>query len=260
MIPTLPLPNECGRHGKGLPHCTWSLLAPIAKTHGDFLARLNGLLLGDDPADGTFLESRFFQPTLGITLRFPAEWQTLNTPQAVVGHTRDKETLLLVTVAGKGDDPVRVARDAEKESDVRLLERAEALEVNGLRAVRSVVSVKSSRGPTTLDFTWIAHGGIVYRILGICPTPRFAGYQHLFDDTVSSFRAMTSADTVQLRETRLRLVAARAGERPADVARRTGSIWSANEIAVANALAADGRLAAGQMVKVAISEPYQGRR
>ena len=71
---------------------------------------------------------------------------------------------------------------------------------------------------------------------------------------------MTSADTAQLRETRLRLVAARAGEGPADVARRTGSIWSANEIAVANALAADARLAAGQMVKVAISEPYQGRR
>ena len=121
-------------------------VAPIAKTHGDFLARLNGLLVGDDPADGTFLESRFFQPTLGITLRFPAGWQTRNTPRAVVGHTQDKEALLLVTVAGKGDDPVRVARDAEKEAGVRLLERAAVLEINGLRAVRSVVSVESSRG------------------------------------------------------------------------------------------------------------------
>ena len=235
-------------------------VASITKTHGDFLAKLNGLLLGDDPADGTFLESRFFQPTFGITLRFPAGWQTGNTPQAVVGHTQDKEALLLVTVAGKGDDPVRVARDAEKEANVRLLERAAVLEINGLRAVRSVVSVESSRGAAILDFTWIAHGGIVYQILGFCPTPRFAGYRDLFDEAVSSFRAMTSADTGQLRETRLRLVAARAGEGPADVARRTGSIWSANEIAVANALAADARLAAGQMVKVAISEPYQGRR
>ena len=71
---------------------------------------------------------------------------------------------------------------------------------------------------------------------------------------------MTSADTAQLRDTRLRIVAARAGERPADIAKRTGSVWSAKEIAVANALAEDARLAAGQMVKVAISEPYQGRR
>jgi predicted Zn-dependent protease len=173
---------------------------------------------------------------------------------------RDKEALLLVTVAGKGDDPVRVARDAEKDVGVRLLERAEALEINGLRAVRSVVPVESSRGPMTLDFTWIAHGGIVFRILGVCQTPRFTKYRSLFDDTVASFRVMTSADIGQLRETRLRLVAAQVGERPADVARRTGSIWSANEIAVANALAADAGLVAGQMVKVAISEPYQGRR
>ena len=151
--------------------------APVAKTQGEFLAKLNGLLIGDDPADGTFQESRFFQPSLGITLRFPAGWQTRNTPQAVVGHTRDKEALLLVTVAGKGDDPVRVARDAEKEADVRLLERAAVLEINGLRAVRIVISVESSRGAAILDFTWIAHGGIVYRILGFCPTPRFAGYR-----------------------------------------------------------------------------------
>lgn len=234
--------------------------APIARTRGDFLSRLNGLLLGDDPADGAFLESRFYQPTLGITLRFPTGWQTRNTPVAVVGHTKDKEALLLVAAAAKGDDPLQVAREAEKEGDIRLLEQAKVLEINGLRAVRSAVSVESSRGPATLDVTWIAHGGIVYQILGLCPTPRLAAYRRLFDDTVSSFRAMTAADAAQLRETRLRIVAARAGERPADIARRTGSVWSANEIAVANALTADGRLAAGQLVKVAVSEPYQARR
>ena len=128
------------------------------------------------------------------------------------------------------------------------------------RAVRSVVSLESSGGPATLDLTWIAQGGSVYQILGLCPTPRLTAYRRLFDDTVASFRAMTPADTLQLREARLRIVAARAGERPADIARRTGSLWSAKEIAVANGLAADARLAAGWPVKVAISEPYQGRR
>ena len=233
---------------------------PVAKTHGEFLARLDGLLIGDDPADGTFLESRFFHPTLGITLRFPAEWQTRNTPRAVVGHTRDKESVLLFTVAGKGDDPVQVARDAERAAGVRLLERAAALEINGLRAVRSVVAVDGSRGPTTLDFTWIAHGGIVYRIVGMSPAKRYGTYQPLFDQAVTSFRAMTPADTQQIRETRLRVATARAGERPADVARRTRSVWSGEELAVANGLAADVRLAAGQLIKVAVPEPYRDRR
>jgi predicted Zn-dependent protease len=234
--------------------------APVAKSHGEFLARLNGLLVGDDPTDGTFVETRFFQPAVGITVRFPAGWETRNTPRAVMGHTRDKEAVLLLTVAGEGDDPAQVAREAEEAAGARLLARATALEINGLRAVRSVVAADGARGPTTLDFTWIAHRGTVYRIVGVSPTPRSGAYRPLFDQAVSSFRAMTPTDTAQLREARLRVVTARAGERLADVARRAGSVWAADEIAVANALAADARLRAGQAIKVAVLEPYRDRR
>ena len=233
--------------------------APVAMSQREFLAKLNGLLIGNDPADGTFQETRFFQPSLGVTLRFPVGWEKRNTPRAVVSHTRDKEAVLLLTVAGKGADPVQVAREAEKQAGAPLLEGAKTMEINGLRAVRNTVTAEGSNGPMTLDFTWIAHRGIVYRIVGLSPARRFAAHRPLFDETVSSFRAMTSGDTAQLRDIRLRVVPARAGEQLADIARRTGSAWSANEIAVANALAADVRLAAGQTIKVAIPEPYRPR-
>jgi len=235
-------------------------VSPMAKTHRDFLGHLDGLLIGEDPADGTFVDSRFVHPTLGFTLRFPPKWQTRNTRRAAIAHTQDKEAALLVSVAGKGDDPVRVARDAEKEAGVRLLEGATVLEINGLRAVRSAVAVQDSRSPMTLDLTWIAHGGLVYRILGISPTPRIGVYRPLFDQTVSSFRAMTAADTAQIREIRLRVATVRSGERPAEIARRTRSAWSADEIAAVNGLAAGVPLPAGQPIKVAVPEPYRDRR
>lgn len=234
--------------------------ARVAKTSGEFLARLDGLLVGDDPANGAFVENWFFQPTLGFTLGFPREWETRDTPKAIVGHTRDKAAALLLTVAGKGDDPLKVARDAERSAGVRLLERATTQEINGLRAVRSVVAVDGSSGPMMLDFTWVAHGGTVYRIVGVSPARRYSTYRPLFDRTVSSFRAMTPADAVKIRETRLRVATARAGEQPADVGRRMKSVWSAEEIAVANGLPAEARLAAGQPIKVAVSEAFRYRR
>jgi hypothetical protein len=55
-------------------------------------------------------------------------------------------------------------------------------------------------------------------------------------------------------------VTAEAGERPEDLARRTGSVWSGEQIAVVNDLASDARLAAGQELKVALPEPYRNRR
>jgi hypothetical protein len=58
----------------------------------------------------------------------------------------------------------------------------------------------------------------------------------------------------------LRVTTARDGERPSEIARRTRSAWSAEEIAVANGLVAGARLAAGQPIKVAIPEPYRARR
>jgi predicted Zn-dependent protease len=106
----------------------------------------------------------------------------------------------------------------------------------------------------------VAHGGIVYQLIGISPTPRFSAYGRLFEESAESFRPMAPADRAQIREARLRIVPARAGESLEDLARRAGSVWTAAEIAVANGLPEDARLAGGRPVKVSILEPYRERR
>ncbi len=77
---------------------------------------------------------------------------------------------------------------------------------------------------------------------------------------MSSFRALTPVELAQIRDARLRLVTAEAGERPVDLTRRTGSVWSGEQIAVVNDVASDARLAAGQEFKVALPESYRIRR
>lgn len=232
--------------------------APVAATPQEFLAHLDGLLVGDNPQHGAFRDSRFFQPSLGITMQFPPDWTTRNTPYAVVGYTKDKEALMFLTVESKGEDPVQVVRATEEETGARLMEKATVMEVNGLRAVRTLAAAESQHGPMTLDLTWIARGGVVYRLVGVSPAHRYAAYRPTFDLSVKSFRAMTAADTAQIRATRLRVVTTGEGESLADVARRSGNVWSPEELAVANRVAANAKLAAGHLVKVAVSEPYRG--
>ena len=260
LIPTPPLPNGCGRHRSGLPTLPVEPVASIAKTHGDFLEKLNGLLLGDDPADGIFLESRFFQPTFGITLRFPAGWQTGNTSQAVVGYMQDKEALLLVTVAGKGDDPVGSPATPRR----KLMSgcwsgppfwrstgcgRSEAWSPSRVR-----VALQCSTSPDCplgdrVPYPWDLPDAALCRVSRPLRRVRVE-----FPGTDPG--GYGAAPRNPLAVSGGAGGGAAGGRRPSE----QGSIWSANEIAVANALAADARLAAGQMVKVAISEPYQGRR
>ena len=62
-----------------------------------------------------------------------------------------------------------------------------------------------------------------------------------------------------IRESRLRVRAARAGETPARIAERTGSSWNAAHVAVANEVAERDRFDAGWAVKVALPQAYTPR-
>lgn len=57
--------------------------SPIAGARGAFLAKLDGLVVGEDPAQGVFQGRVFLQPELGLALDFPAGWKTRNTNEAV---------------------------------------------------------------------------------------------------------------------------------------------------------------------------------
>jgi predicted Zn-dependent protease len=107
-----------------------------------------------------------------------------------------------------------------------------------------------------VQFAWIAFGGHVYQLAGVTPLDRSAAFQPTFDAVIRSFRALRPEERAAIREVRLRLVEARAGETVATLVARAGTTWSAAMVAIANGLAPDARLAAGQLVKVAVAEPY----
>ena len=74
---------------------------------------------------------------------------------------------------------------------------------------------------------------------------------------IRCFRPLHPRERASIRETRLRIVPARGGETLAELSQRTGNAWNLQQTAVANGLFADARLEEGQLLKVAISQPYK---
>jgi predicted Zn-dependent protease len=66
---------------------------------------------------------------------------------------------------------------------------------------------------------------------------------------------MTEAERGVVTGKRLRIVAARRGERLEDLAARSGNAWSPAYTALANGLEVDASLSEGQLVKIARLEP-----
>jgi len=196
------------------------------------------------------------QPTLDFYMHFPPAWKKYNTSELVVTQAPGEKGLVLLEIAGKGEDPVAVVRQLEKKQNTKLLENASQTQINGLPAVQLIGKVKTSEGVMGVLFTWIAHKGLVYQITGLSPGDSFDAYRGVLMETATSFRPLTEEDWPKIKETRLRVVKARHGETLEELGKRVNSMWSLAETAVANGLPQKGRLSEGQLIKVAVPEPY----
>lgn len=230
----------------------------VARSRDEFLRALDGLVVGQNADEGVVDGSRLLHPTLGFQLRFPEGWQIRNGRSAVMAAAPNREAAVLLEL----EAPARSAREAAglfvRENGLQVVE-AGAVQLAATDGFRVLAAVPTQRGPMAADFTWIPWNGQIYRLTGLTAGSSYRPYQGAFASVTRSFRALSVQDLAGIREQRLRIVSAQAGESLAQLVARTRSSWKADEVAVANALSPSVRLQAGQLVKVAISEPYAQR-
>jgi predicted Zn-dependent protease len=223
---------------------------PIAAPRPVFLARLDGLIVGPDPANGIFVKNVFQHPGLGLALEMPVGWKTKNTPAAAIASAPDGRAAVALQLAADGNDPLAGAReDGLDEKEVSQLTRTT---INGLPAAQVVAQDREVR----LHLTWIAYRNQVFRVTGISARRSFETYREAFSRTASSFRPLRRDERERLTELRLRPRPARAGESLAALVTRTGGTWKPEQTAVANGIAVDAKLGEGFVVKVPIRQRH----
>jgi predicted Zn-dependent protease len=229
--------------------------APIAAGRDGFLRRLDGLVVGPGAANGVFDGPTFRHPDLDFQVRFPSGWKTANERDVVGAGAPDGRAVAGLELVGQGSDPVAAAQAFARELKVDL-GAPERFTVGGLPAAHSTAAVRTRDGRVDLDLTWIAHAGRIFQLTGATPAGGAEAARPLFRETAASFRPLTAAERAGIREARVRLVAARAGDSLATLVARTPGPWSPDMTAVANGLEAGAPVRAGTLVKLAVDEPY----
>jgi len=226
---------------------------PIARGRNAFLARLDGLVLGESADAGVFFKDRFVHPDLRFAIRFPRGWAHQNSPLAVVSQPPDQSALMALQLAGEGDDPNAPADQIANK--VALSKRTET-RINGYPAVTATMSVSEGGQDIYVALAWIAKDGLVYQILGATSPKSWSQHQATFEAVVKSFGATTADELSAVRENRLRLVNAKAGQSVAQVAQNPTNQWSVAQTAAANAMEASAKLSGGEAIKINRSERY----
>lgn len=236
----------------------WEPAPGVARDRADYLARLDGLPLGSSGAEGVFREERFLHPGLGFTLRFPRGWELHNTHRAVGAVSPERDAQVFLELQGRGEDAEAAARSyLEKEAPRGLrVERSEPVRLGTRDGWYARARASGRGGSFEAHFTWIVESGSVYRLTGLAATGS-GRHAVAFASVARSFQALTPELRDSVRETRLRIVAARPGESLEALSRRTGNEWDLQRTAIMNDVFADAPLASGQLVKVAVSQRYE---
>lgn len=236
----------------------WQRVPEIAPGRAGYLERIDGLVVGTGASEGVFQDNRFLHPELGFTLRFPPDWDTQNTRQAVGAISPRRDAVVSLEHEAMGDDPQRAASgflEKVRAQGLRV-EKLQPVKLGGLRAFRAQGRASGSGGSLQVQLTWVAHRGSIYRITGIASPRAGSRYDATFFSVARSFRPLPPEARQSIREQRLRIARARSGETLPQLSQRTGNVWNVQETAVMNGLFANARLESGQLVKVALPERY----
>ena len=234
----------------------WTPGEPIAKDRTDLLARFDGLIVGDDPAKGTLVGNVFMQPSLGLRIALPPGWEAGYGMGFAGAYSPGRQSVLILRPAGASRDPWVVAREQEKRAGVALLYNARSEQINGLAAVREEFPVNGKQGIYWLTLNWIAVGNLIWSIEGAAPAAAAERDARIINASIDTIAPISDVDRARIDIVRLRAMPATDGEMLGSLRRRTGSTWNADQIAIANGLARDAVLSAGQLVKVPVREVF----
>ena len=223
----------------------------LAATRAAFVARLDGLVVGPNPASGVFVGATFEHPDLGVVLEMPTGWKTRNTPANAIAMEPNGRAAVVLQLAADGDDPVKGAR--QDGLDDKLVRQLKRRTISGLPAVELIVQDRDTR----IHLTWIAYRNHVFRVAGLSGIRDFETYRHTFARTASSFRPLRGDERDRITEARLRSRPMRADENLAALLARTGGVWSIEQTAIANGVIVDAKLPEGFAVKVPIRQRYR---
>jgi len=231
--------------------------APIAKDRDAVLAKLDGLLVGDDAAGGLVMAELFIHPDLGFTLGVPEGWVYNNSPAEFIAVPEKGGAAIVLQVAASGDDLEALERELEEALGTEV--GSKKVSLGGLTGYRFRVDKKTKQGRMTIDATYFSVAGMILEVAGIAPKKDFARWSPLFDAAIDAIHPPTPEEIASLREDRLRTVTVSTGESLEEIAERSGSGWEAPRLAVVNGVEIDASLAEGFGIKIMREEPYESK-
>ena len=219
-----------------------------------FVRRIDGIVYGDNPAQGVARGSAFLHPVMRFRIDFPDKWEISNSPQEVVVKAPDAEIFMLLQLVEKpqGRTVRDIALNSMRSAGFRSVD-GDATSIDGLEAfVGTYEGQMEGLGSVTMRAAHIRYDDKVYLIAGLANADAFRQADRAFLTSIRSFRRLSAAEAENIRPDRVDLYVVRAGDTWQSIADRSGGAVKPATLAVMNNVSPSSQPTPGTRIKIVV--------
>lgn len=240
----------------------WARDPSLGDTRKRLLDRIDGMVIGDRPETGVFVDDYFLHPGLGFQMRFPPGWSTQNTARAVGAQSSRRDAVVFLTSDLPTGDLVEVAEGfvAELGEDVPIeIREKKNVRLGQIEAVRYALHAGAGGRKIEALVTFFPFAESTWRIVGASPVAAGNRYAPPILLSTRSFGPLDPGRRAQIRTDRLRIELTRRGEDVTTFGARTGNLWSPAETALINGQLGHEVYEGGERMKILLRGSSEGR-
>lgn len=216
-----------------------------------FLASVDGVLYGDDPAQGVVEGQEFLHPDLRLKFAVPSGYGMQNGASAVaISGSGGQAQFTTAAYNGDMNAYVAAAFKAIAGNSAITPSSIQRRTVNGIPAYYATASANTQSGPVDVTvFAYEFSRTSAFHFVALTK----AGGGGVFNPMYNSVRRLTSAEAAAIRPRRVDVVTVGRGDTVATLARRMAyGTYQTERFQVLNRLTATSRLTPGQKVKIVV--------
>ncbi|HET9468363.1 MAG TPA: M48 family metalloprotease [Vicinamibacterales bacterium] len=221
-----------------------------------YLARIDGVVFGDNPEDGVVRGNQFLHPPLRFAIEFPDGWEITNSDEQVVAQEPgNKVFMVLRTIEPRvGRSLDQIAQQHMRESGYKATDLTSST-IGGLQAVVGTYEGNASGiGRVMARGAHVVLGRSTFFIGGIASPDLFPRVSADFDRAIRSFRQLSQAEADAVEPNLVDLYTVREGDTWQSIAQRAGGgLVSANTLAIMNDHAIDEQPKPGIRLKIVVA-------
>ncbi len=158
----------------------------------NYLKKIDGLIVGEDPKQGFVENSAFYHPVLKIQFPIPASWKHQNTPQQFQMAPSTGDAIMILTLAP--GTTLEEAANATLERYKLTMVESKKETINGIPAIVMIADQKQEEGTTRVLSSLIQFEGNIYSLMGVSELSKFGSYQPVFLSTIRDFQELRDSE------------------------------------------------------------------